>query len=51
MKFEAEVKELPERYVACIRHVGPYPKIGQAIIKILEWGMAKQCGVGSRLYF
>ena len=41
MKFEAEVKELPERYVACIRHVGPYPKIGGAIMKILEWGMAK----------
>jgi len=41
MKFEAEAKELPERYVACIRHVGPYPKIGGAIMRILEWGMAR----------
>lgn len=37
MKFQAEVKELPERFVACIRHVGPYPEIYEAIEKIFHW--------------
>ena len=37
MKFEAEIKELPERHVACIRHVGPYPQIAEAIQKIYSW--------------
>ncbi len=37
MKFEVEAKELPERFAACIRHVGPYPQIGQAIGKIMAW--------------
>ena len=41
MKFEAEVKELPERFVACIRHVGPYPEIGKAIEKIFQWAGPK----------
>ena len=41
MKFEAEVKELPERFVACIRHVGPYPEIGKAIEKIFAWAGPK----------
>ena len=41
MKFDAEVKELPERNVACIRHIGPYPEIGKAIEKIFAWAGPK----------
>lgn len=41
MKFEAEVRELPEHHVACIRHIGPYNQIGQAIEKILAWAGPK----------
>jgi AraC family transcriptional regulator len=41
MNFEAEVKELPERFVACIRHVGPYQEIGKAIEKIFQWAGPK----------
>ena len=41
MKFEAEVKELPERTVACIRHVGPYNEIGKAIEKVFAWAGPK----------
>jgi AraC family transcriptional regulator len=37
MKFQAEVKELPELSVACVRHVGPYPEIGKAIEKLFQW--------------
>ena len=41
MKFEAGVKELPERFVACVQHVGPYPEIGKAIEKIFQWAGPK----------
>lgn len=41
MKFHAEVKELPERHVACVRHIGPYPQIGEALSRVFQWGMAK----------
>jgi len=41
MKFEAQVKELPERFVACVRHVGPYNEIGKAIEKIYAWAGPK----------
>ena len=41
MKFEATIKELPERFVACIRHVGPYPEIGKAIEKVFAWAGPK----------
>ncbi|MBU0595440.1 GyrI-like domain-containing protein [Candidatus Bipolaricaulota bacterium] len=41
MKFEAAVKELPERFVACTRHVGPYPEIGKAIEKMFQWAGPK----------
>jgi len=41
MKFEATVKQLPERFVACVRHVGPYPKIGEAIHKVFSWAGPK----------
>jgi AraC family transcriptional regulator len=38
MKFEAQVKQLPERNVAYVRHIGPYPQIGEAVQRILIWG-------------
>jgi AraC family transcriptional regulator len=41
MKFEADVKEMPELNVACIRHVGPYPEIGKALQKIYQWAGPK----------
>jgi len=41
MKFEAEIVELPERFVACIRHIGPYPEIGKAIERIFQWAGPK----------
>jgi len=41
MKFTAEIKELPEHNVACVRHTGPYPGIGQAIGEIYAWAGKK----------
>jgi AraC family transcriptional regulator len=41
MKFSAEVKQLPERNVACVRHVGPYNQIGKAIERIFAWAGPK----------
>jgi AraC family transcriptional regulator len=41
MKFEAEVKKLPERNVACVRHIGRYPEIGEAIRQIFQWAGPK----------
>jgi len=41
MKFEAEAKELPERNVACIHHVGPYNQIGGAFERIFQWAGPK----------
>jgi AraC family transcriptional regulator len=41
MKFEAQVRELPERFVACVRHVGPYAEIGKSIEKIFAWAGPK----------
>jgi len=41
MKFEAEVKKLPERNVACVRHVGPYNEIGEAIGRVYAWAGPK----------
>ena len=41
MKFDAEIVDLPERFVACVRHVGPYPEIGEAIGKIMQWAGPK----------
>jgi len=41
MKFNAELKRLPERFVACVRHVGPYPEIGRAIERLFEWAGPK----------
>jgi len=41
MKFEAQVKNLPELNVACMRHVGPYNQIGKAIEKLFAWAGPK----------
>jgi AraC family transcriptional regulator len=41
MKFTAEVRKLPERNVVCIRHVGPYNRVGEAIERIFAWAGPK----------
>jgi len=41
MKFEAEVKELPERFVACACNVGPYNQISKAFEKVFSWAGPK----------
>jgi AraC family transcriptional regulator len=37
VEMTVEVKELPELHVACIRHVGPYNRIGSAFEKLMHW--------------
>ncbi|HOD73977.1 MAG TPA: GyrI-like domain-containing protein, partial [Candidatus Bipolaricaulis anaerobius] len=37
VEMTVEVKELPELHVACIRHVGPYNRIGSAFERLLHW--------------
>ena len=37
MKFEASIKEQPERFVAYMRHVGPYPEMGKTFEKFFAW--------------
>ncbi|MBU1048728.1 GyrI-like domain-containing protein [Candidatus Bipolaricaulota bacterium] len=41
MKFEAQVKEQPARFVAFMRHVGPYSEIGKAWDKFMGWAGQK----------
>jgi AraC family transcriptional regulator len=41
MKFEAQIKELPERFVASVRHIGSYSDIGKAIEKVFAWAGPK----------
>ena len=41
MKFEAKIKEQPERFVAYMRHVGPYPEIGKVFEKFFAWAGPK----------
>jgi len=41
MKFEAQVKELPERHVALVEHIGPYNQIGKAFERIFGWAGPK----------
>ena len=41
MKFHAEIKELPDRHVACVRHIGPYPEVGEALQRVFEWAGSK----------
>ena len=37
MRTEVKVKEMPELRMVDIRHRGPYPKIGEAFQKLMEW--------------
>ena len=37
MKFEASLKALSQRHVACLRHIGPYPQIGETMQRLLAW--------------
>jgi len=41
MKFEAQVKELPERVVARVEHIGPYNQIGKAFERVFQWAGPK----------
>lgn len=41
MKFEARIKEQPDRFVAYMRHVGPYPEIGKVFEKFFAWAGPK----------
>ncbi len=41
MKFGAQAKQLPERNVAYVRHIGPYQQIGEAIQRIFAWAGKK----------
>jgi len=41
MEFTAEVRKLPERNVACIRHVGPYNQVDEAIKRVFAWAGPK----------
>ncbi len=36
-KLQVEVKELPGLNVAYVRHIGPYPGIGAAFGKLMDW--------------
>jgi AraC family transcriptional regulator len=37
LKYSVEVKDLPELTVAYARHIGPYPKIGEAFERLGRW--------------
>jgi AraC family transcriptional regulator len=37
MVFQVEVKQLPERHVAYVRHIGHYNQIGQAFECLMRW--------------
>ena len=37
MDFRVEVKQMPEFYVAYIRHVGQYSRIGEAFERLMRW--------------
>ena len=41
MKFEASIKELPDRVVAYMRHVGPYREIGEVFERFFAWAGPK----------
>ena len=40
MEHEIEVQELPDRRLAAVRHVGPYPGIGAAFDRLGDWARA-----------
>jgi AraC family transcriptional regulator len=37
MKFEVEVKQMPEWNVVYVRHIGPYNRIGEAFGRLFKW--------------
>ncbi len=37
MKMSVEVKQMPELFVAYVRHIGPYNQIPKAIEKLMRW--------------
>lgn len=37
LKFEVEVKDLPELTVAYVRHIGPFPGVKDAFGKLMAW--------------
>ncbi len=41
MSNKTELKTMPDFHVACLRHVGPYPEIGEAFGRIAAWAGAK----------
>ena len=41
MKFEAEARQLPEKFVAYVRNVGPYTEIPKAMERIFAWAGPK----------
>jgi AraC family transcriptional regulator len=41
VKFEVEIKELPEHHVIGARHIGPYPGIPNAIERLFGWASPK----------
>lgn len=40
--FELKIQRLPKMRVACVRHIGPYEKIGSAWEKLIAWAEKKQ---------
>lgn len=41
MKFEAAIKKQPDRFVATMRHIGPYNEIGKTWEKFMGWAGQK----------
>jgi AraC family transcriptional regulator len=41
MQVSYEVKELPARHVAYLRHVGPYNEVGEAFGRLFQWAGAR----------
>lgn len=37
MEATFEIKEIPAMHVACVRHVGPYNRIGEAFERLMAW--------------
>jgi AraC family transcriptional regulator len=37
MVFDVDVKRLPERHVAYVRHIGPYNEIERAFARLMRW--------------
>jgi AraC family transcriptional regulator len=46
LKYSVEVKELPERHVAYVRHTGPYNQIGTAFERLMRWAGPRGLAAG-----